>query len=635
VIDIPHRSSWLRLAEILYLLTISLSFYFLVLSRTGEAHTVWEVLHPALLSALFLASSFLVAVSLSSERIACKMLFITFHSVLIHSFLSVIFPAGDFSGQQMVLGRIIRLQNDALFHGWPPGPFGSIQVEIFARFGGMNFQGAITIALSQMLSVDLLWVHLFLVPILWGVFTPIAVYLATSTFASDDKVPVLASLLISAFPYATYFGAISVPNSLGYIFFFYSVCFMLRYLSSNDYKTLVLVVLFSFFSLFAHYLTGITSFSLLFLTLAFRAYKNEKAPKLTAKASLIFSFIVSASLLPLSLIYLRLFRPITQTAFTLNKFYELPLQEIVSLALIGELSHGFDLRTVFLVLLGSAVAFVCMIYLLYDLRKNPQTRSRIQIYLLIAAFLLVLVDYRILKLFMEELPLNEERLWVFRDFLAAPFVAVVLYAVVLRLSTSLRAMSSLTPARTRIKKSTNHKSFGFFGILLILNLLLPILIGGWITYSLNAAYPRLSPLQTTWYELEAVKSIDETTKEKYVVIGDLWTIYAGERIVGINNPRAYYFAELDKTGLDLFTNMKRDPSSRWMQDAMNITDTTVAYFIISEPRLGTTEFNTVLLKTIQSGLRWRALGEGKLYIFTYEKSNSLLQWHLTCDTKYV
>ena len=610
---------WLRVAEILYLLTISLSLYFLYLSRTGEARTVWEVIHPALLPTLFLATSFLVFISLSSEKTAYKMLFVIFHSVLVHSFLSAIFPAGDFSGQQMVLGRIRRLQDDALFHGWPPGPFGSIQSELFAKFGGINFQGAIAITISQMLGADLLLVHLFLVPISWGIFTPIAVYLATDMIASDDKVSVLGSLLISAFPYATYFGAISVPNSLGFIFFFYSLCFMLRYVSSNDHKTLALLVLFSFFSLFAHYLTGIMSLSLVLLALAFKAYKDEKVSPLTAKVSLITAFVVSTSLLPLSLIYLKFFRPITQTAFTLDKLSDLPLQDIINLVLIGELTYGFDLRTIVLVFVGPAIALACLIYLIYDLRKSPQSGGRTQTYFLIAAFLMVLVDYRILKLFMKGLPFNEERLWVFRDFMAAPFVAVALYSIGSRLSTSLRAATSMALKIGSMKQLANRKPYGFSGKLLVLNLAMSTLLGGWITYSLNAAYPRLSPLQTTWYELEAVKSIDETTKDKYVVIGDRWTIYAGERIVGISNPRAYYFAEFDRIGLDLFTNMKQDPSHRWMLEAMNITDTTVAYFIVSEPRLGTTEFNTAVYKAIQSGLRWRVLGEGKLYIFAYEK----------------
>lgn len=613
------RTLWLRLAELLYLAAIALSIYFLLLSRTGEAHTIWEVLHPALLPTLFVASSLLVAISFSSEKTAYKLILIVLHSILVHSFFSIIFPAGDLSGQQMVLGRIRRLQDDSLIHGWPPEPLGSLSSEIFSRFGGINFQGAITVILGQMLSLDLLPVHLFLVPFLWGIFTPVAVYLATFTLSHNEKVSVLASLLLPAFPYATYFGAISVPNSLGFIFFFLSVCFMLRYLSSDDSKTLVMLLLFVFFAFFAHYLTGIMSISLFLLALTFKAYRNYEGARSTAKASLIVAFIVSASILPLSLVYLKFFRPITQTGFTLSKLYELSSQEIVGLLTIGELVYTFDYRTIFLVLVSPAIAFLFMIYILFSLRKNPHAMQRTEIHFLVVAFLLIIVDYRILKLFMEGLPFNEERLWVFRDFLASPFVALALYTVLTKLLGLIKATPSEAFKLSSMKHLARQGSYGILCLLLASNLLVPVLIGGWTTYSLNAAYPRLSPLQTTWYELEAVRSIDETTDQKYVVIGDLWTIYAGERIVGLNNPRAYYFAEFDKTGIDLFTAMKQDPSPERMQQAMSITNTSIAYFIITQPRVPFDEFNVTVTKAIQIGFRWRVLGEGKLYIFTYEK----------------
>jgi hypothetical protein len=137
--------------------------------------------------------------------------------------------------------------------------------------------------------------------------------------------------------------------------------------------------------------------------------------------------------------------------------------------------------------------------------------------------------------------------------------------------------------------------------LLALSILTSILIGGWITSSLSAAYPQVAPLQTTWYELEAVKYIDSNTHEKYVVIGDVWTIYAGEVIVGINNPKGYYFGENDKTGHDLFANMRENPSPQWMLLAMNYTETTIAYFIITEPRVGLNEFNSTVTRAQQNG----------------------------------
>ena len=384
----PVFAKYLRISEILYLLMITFSFYLLLISRTGEARTVWEVLHPFFIPILFITAFLLLTVLLTSEKVEYKLLVVIFYSVLIHSFFSIVFPAGDLSGQQMALGRTRLVFDNAVFHGWTPWPTITIQNRIFEWFRGITFQAALSVVFARMLSLDLLWVHLFLVPVLWGVFTPIAAFLTTKALSGNDEAAVFSSLLTSAFPYATYFGAISVNISLGFIFFFYSLYFMLKNLDSNSPKTGVLMLVFPFFSFLSHSLTGIMSLSLLFLALTFKSYKSEKgASPTTAKSSLVIAFIFCASLLPLSFIYLRFFNPATHTVFTFDKLYEFPLQEIVGLFLLGELSYSFSAETIFLNVIGPLVAFLFLAYLLYRLKSNPADKHKIHLYFLFAAFL--------------------------------------------------------------------------------------------------------------------------------------------------------------------------------------------------------------------------------------------------------
>lgn len=618
--DKPEFTALVRVGEILYLFFIALSFYLLFLSRTGEAHTVWEVLHPAFMPTVFVTTSLLIMILQGSEKVSYKLLFIIVYSVLIHSLFSIIFPGGDLSGQQTMLGRTRLVYENIVLYGRFPSSNATIQSLIFDWFRGENSQAALTVILARMFNIDLLWVHLFLVPVLWGVFTPIAAYLTTRALTQNDKVSVLASAFISAFPYMTYFGAISVPQSLGYIFFFYSLYFMMKYLSSNESKSAALMVVFSFFSFLLHDLAGIMSFSLLFLAILLKSYRSQKTQSATSKFSLAIAFVVSVSLLPFSLIYLRLFSPVYHTVFTLDNFYEMPLQEILGRFLIGELIYGFDPKQILLMVIGPIVALLSMIYLLYSKRK-PHTNFRTLFCFLFAAFLIVLIDYRILKLFMQGLPFNEERLWVFRDFIAAPFVALAIYAGFSSLQSFLKAKAPQTVTVASLKKLSKGDVQRFRSLLLALNVIIPALLGGWITVSLSAAYPHVAPLQTTWYELEAVRYIDENTHEKYVIIGDMWTIFAGERIVGIKNPRAYYFLEYNRTGQDLFVNMTRSPSPQWMLLALNRTDTNVAYFIITEPRVGTEEFNSTVSKALQNDLPvYATFGNRKLYIFYYRKN---------------
>jgi hypothetical protein len=615
---LPNR---LRISEILYLSLVALSYYLLLSSRTGEARTIWEFLHPAFIPILLIATCLLVAILFSSEKTVVKLLFTIVVSVLLHSFFSIIFPAGDTSGQQMALGRI-RLVFDSVT-ALGSNPYArTVQELIYELFRGIHFQAATSVIFARMLSLDIFWVHLNFIPVLWGVFVPVASFLITRTLGGNNRISVLSSLLVSVFPYPTYFGAISVPNSLGFIFFLFSLYFILRNLESDDSKTTFLMLAFSFLAFLSHYLTGIMSASLILLALAFKSYaKEEKTPSAAAKSLLAIAFIVSAALLPLSLIYLRLFDPTFNAAFTLNTVQELPLSEIIGLFTLGQLVYGFDLKTVFLIIIGSAIGFLWMIYQLYRLKRTPTTKYRLHVYFLFAAFLVVLIDYRILKLFMSRLPLNEERLWVFRDFIAAPFASLAIYSIALRIKASLKAKSPQKITVANLKTLSKLNALRMMALLLTINAIIPFALGGWITFSLQAAYPNFAPLQTTWYELEAVKYIDKNTKQKYVVIGDIWTTYAGEMIVGINNPRAYYFAEFSKTRNDLFANMSRQPSPQWMLSAMNYTDTTIAYFIISEPRLGTEEYNNVISRVSQNEQLTLAgvFGGGKLYIFSYKK----------------
>ena len=615
-----RKNLLLRVNESFYLLFLAFSFYFLVLSRTGEAQTIWQVLHPAFLPVLFVTTFLLFANLFSSEKTECKLLFIILHSILIHSFFSVIFPVGDLSGQQMVLGRTRRVFDNTILHGLSGWPNKSIEVFIVETLKGTNLQAALSTILARMLSVDILYVHLFLVPVLWGIFVPIGSFLLARAIGGSEKAAALASLLISAFPFSTYFGAISVPNSLGFIFFLFSLYFMVKYLSSQDLKNRYLMLIFSFFSFLAHFLTGFMSLSFLLLVVAFKTYKSEKEVSAwTSKILVAVAFFVCLSLLPMTFIYLRFFGSSTYGVFTLDKFYKLPGTEIVGLLLIGELIYGFDLSTIILMIVGPLLAFFCMVFLLFRSRRNPSAKLRPEILFLILAFLITVLDYRILKLFMEWLPLNEERLWVIRDMIASPFVALLI-GVISSLE-NLKKASSLKELLPRLKAPSKGRRLSVMGSVFALYILVPAVLGGWVVFSLKAAYPQVAPLQTTSYELEAIKYIKDNTFEKYVVICDIWTIYAGERIVGINNPNAYYFEEYSKLGHDLFFNMSTTPSTEWMLSAMNQTNTQVAYFVITEPRVGAEEFNNILIRVQEQPLTVFYISQNKkLYVFSYENS---------------
>ena len=77
--------TYLRIGEVLYLFLVVLSFYLLVISRSEEVHTVWEVMHPAFIPVFFATTFLLVSIVFSSERAEHKLLLVIIHSILSQS----------------------------------------------------------------------------------------------------------------------------------------------------------------------------------------------------------------------------------------------------------------------------------------------------------------------------------------------------------------------------------------------------------------------------------------------------------------------------------------------------------------------------------------------------------------------
>jgi len=240
-----------------------------------------------------------------------------------------------------------------------------------------------------------------------------------------------------------------------------------------------------------------------------------------------------------------------------------------------------------------------------------------------------LAQHRILNLFMANVPFPGGRLWMFRDFMALPFVAIFVHAVLSFLQ--IKIPNALNHIRSSLMNYTPRidtrrlKTYTFAAAMIVVYLSGFVLISGWITISIYRAYPHYAPLQTTPYELEAARHIDQTTEERYIVISDQWFIFAAEMLVGICNPNAYYFTANNPQGVSLFIEMKNEPSEVTMIKAMEHNNASVAYFVIEKPRLGTEGYNRIKSQALQNGLQtypggiFYHQGEEKLHIFYHKK----------------
>jgi hypothetical protein len=607
--------------RITYLFLTGLVFLLLYISRKGEVYTVWGVIHPFFLPALLSSTFLLLAIIFSAEKTQYKLLFVIFHSILVRSLIIIIFPAGNLGVQQGILGKT-RLVFDNIISNGIGGSVPNILLKLYYLFKGDNFQTAFSVLFARMLSVDVYWTHLPLVPLLWGIFTPLIAFMLSKTLGLHENISVLCSLIVSLFPTSIIWSYASIPNGLSYLYFFAFIYFLIKYLQSNKAKDLALVLTFLITSTLSHYLAGTVALSLLILAYSVKNYINEKEKSpIAAKLSLIVSFIFCASILPFALVYRRLFFPPANTFFSLNRFRGTPLTEMILPLLLGSYFDFISRNAIITTLIFGIAPLLGLIGMIYILRfKSHKTSSKqhLSVLFLFLAFLLIIANDRTTKFFMIRVPFVEvDRLWVFRDLIATPFTALLIgkgFSFTLK-----KFIKRSSFAFSRPKIATNIGS-------LLTYFLALVILSGWVTHSVYYAYPHYGPMQTTIYEIEAVKYIDQTTNERYIVIGDQWILLAGQMLVGIKNPQAFYFSYVDPRGISFFIQAKRNPSNETLIEAMKINNATIAYFIIEKPRLGTETYNDIINKAQQNNLltykTFFYQEEEKIRVFYYKKHSA-------------
>ncbi len=643
-IDRTNDPVYIRIIALLYLVTFVYSIYILYVSRVDEIYSVWGAVPITFLLAFFAATFLLLIMFLSSARTYLKLLSLIPHSILSRSLMVIMFPVGNVGVQQAVLGRTRLIFDNVIYHGLGWAREGLL-LQIYVSLRGENLQAAMSVIFARMFGVDVYWTHLLLVPVLWGVFVPLISYKIATTLGLNENISVFSGLAISLFPTAIIWGYVSIPNGLGYFFFFCFVYSILRYIKSRERKNLYLVTAFLVVTFLSHYLTGVIAFSLFLLAYTvIYCSENENLSPMGAHLTMLSSFVFAVGLLPFALIYRRFFYPTAATYFSLQKFIELENAEKILALFTG---NYFDLVsreayiTAIIFGLAPLLGLVGMVYILWSSKRNERSDKKIDanITFFLMGLLLIIIDDRIMRLFMVGVPFVEAtRLWMIRDFLLFPFAGISIWWVINRMRFLSNGLSAEITSFLRRITSTHvfSKTFSFLknphliknlsAISIFVYLAPLILVSGWITASLYYSYPHFAPLQTTFYEVEAVKYIDQTANGSYVVVADQWIIFAGQMFVGINNPRAFYFSHVDPRGVILYTKMKRNPSNTTLIEAMKINNAETAFFLIEKPRIGEAEYNRIVQQANQNALPTYEIfhhnDEEKLRVFYYRNHAS-------------
>lgn len=264
----------------------------------------WQVIHPYFLPVFFAASVLLGIIICSRYRVSLLLGLVVLHSLVLHLYLpfSHELPWGGDAWRliavetklargeaelPVIAGDRVDTKN---IYGVPvPTAFLVPQKYTYGQFWGTM------VLLNQTLQIDLLVLHQWFLPILWGLLLPLLLFrIGRILFSSSRNGVFLAALGLIPFSFQS-LGSVSLPVSLGYLTFFFFFQFWLQYLHERQPKQRSLSLLFGglmFFGYTLHALFfALTAISSFFISRIARI-KHSLAKKSAGTVALCFGVLV-------------------------------------------------------------------------------------------------------------------------------------------------------------------------------------------------------------------------------------------------------------------------------------------------------------------------------------------------------
>lgn len=598
-------------AVVTYVTLAVVSFLLLIFSRSEETRVVWDAVHPAFLPSYFLATFVLLIVILSKVRKQVKIFLVIIHAFLAHSIVIFVFDQLLSGDPWHELGRVrdmLEFGNvsmvDLFSLGYSP---------YFAIYYGFRKRvyHALLVIFSQMFSVDIYWVAVSLIPVLSSILVPLLMYKIVEMIGGKDKTPILGALLTLSAPLLVWWGTISGPESIGFVFFCLLVYLVLRYLSLNTMRTSAFVFIFVviFASFVSHFRGGIIAITVFLLAFAFKKYESFKRKDASwTNIQLLLAIFVCFALLPLALFGLYGVYPEIGEMHVRFDMEKLLTTDILSL-LFGEFANMS-----FRELLPSVTIFLMGITgLIYVIVYAPKQRYRYSLsFFLLLVLTLFFVDYRILKFAMVNIPFAPERIWVETYFVAIPFAAIMISVVLKESYDKVRVASSQVSKRGILKS-------GMITVVFCLAISGLFTLATEMGYSLGVRPPLLN---VTPYEVETINFIHRNTAEPYVVVCDAIFATTAYGILGFKSRATYYRYSSE------FFQMLVKPSEQPLIDVLQKSGASRAYFVISNRTSG---FADVVERTRRVLETYAVFGDGKLFVFRYPPSEQEHVVPLTID----
>lgn len=504
-----------------------------------------------------------------------------------------------------------------------PAPLHALTTEIQTVIGRVYVyqraatQHSLIVVLSRMLHIDVFWVHLCLLGILWSLFIPLFAFKIAEALGANNRASLLAATLMANAPILLGWSFIEVPNSLGFVFFAATIYFIAKLLTSNAKRRYgLLAFATSMVSLATHSMTGFVAIAMLLLALALMSYNSiKKRARKTALFTLFAGLAISTMLLPSTAIALQLIYPI-KSSLSLTKFLNLSIYEIVltnysDYTFIQGITYGI---LTFLAIIGTA------------LKTKGSKKTSLKMFLA-SSFAILIVQYRMFLYFVSPSPFGEHRLLVFVPFVIAPLAAVTIDRLFkwMTLPATIQPLKFRNPTK-RINKNSFNLRKGMGILLISIGLSAFLVQAAFSAWEGIAARGAISIVSV--HSMEAAKLIHEEylrTGERYVVVSDKHTEMAGLALVGRYNPNEYFMLSIGgHKNRILLIQALRDISIEPMFVAAAYNNASIAYLVVAkwsvQRNLGSSADYDAIVSQLGGLYETFAVlgnGDGQIYIFRY------------------
>ena len=585
--------------------------------------SIYLNLDPVVMPIYFAITLFLF-LTILNEKLTLRDRFLL---VVVHSFLTRIvffilfYPgiSGD-NFQTLARERTWDIYGEYYLNLWPePLPYlQNILTKLFA-FQRSLLPHGLVVSLSKMLYLDLFWIHSTLLGLLWSFFVPIIGFKIVKALGGNDRTGLLGGCLTANAPTFIFYSVVSAANTFGFFFSYATIYFLLQVLPSNvkhNRRSVIVLLLIAFASLWAHSQTGIVSLMLIFLAFSVgKAYSWRHSSPHLASFTMFFALAASFLMLPVASVVLKYLYAAAPTRFSLTKFLELSVYQIIfanytDYTLIQALTYG---TLSLLAILG-----------MLTYRASDENKKLGSLFL-VFAFLALNIQYRVFFYFIEDPPFGPIRLIAFLPFIAAPFAAISI-DFLLKKSQSLLSLPislSFPFSRSSVVKFKFDPKQVFVTFIIAIGLS-GLLVEGCLTAYRNTT--RSGPVAiVSVSSLEAAKLIHEEyqeTREKYVAVTDGIAEGAGVSVVGFSNPEEFYVQGIRNREYYLDSLSKVSPES--LVDAASITEASLVYLLASKwsfdfylGKLVNFAKTINLLTRLYETFSVVGDGDGQIYIFRF------------------